>query len=107
VSQVVGLGCIIAWTLLFMLPLFVVLDRYGLMRVGADEERRGLDFYQHGGVTQLEANRQQGQQNERAYKKVILITCQTFSLTLNITLFVYMCRLKWLFLNIKMKASSI
>ena len=56
-AQIVGLLAIIAWTIAFMGPMYVGLHCCGQLRVRAKDEKRGLDFHQHGGVTQLEENR--------------------------------------------------
>jgi ammonium transporter, Amt family len=46
--QLKGTLCIVAWSFLTMLILFSILKALGILRVGQEEEQRGLDISEHG-----------------------------------------------------------
>jgi hypothetical protein len=47
--QLLGVVTIFSWSGFFSLIVFVILDRFRLLRVPADTERAGLDNTKHGG----------------------------------------------------------
>mmetsp|Transcript_37300 Transcript_37300/g.80304 ORF Transcript_37300/g.80304 Transcript_37300/m.80304 type:complete len:453 (-) Transcript_37300:47-1405(-) len=48
-TQIVGLAFIILWTSLHMIPFVLLLKKFKLLRVTAEEEETGLDISEHGG----------------------------------------------------------
>ena len=48
-AAVVEIVCVIVWVTVFMTPLFLALQKMGVLRVAADIEAQGLDVSHHGG----------------------------------------------------------
>ena len=70
VTQILGLLCIILWTLVIMAPFFLFLDYWGLLRCQVMEEIIGLDAHEHGGLEKVEERPENIDNNHfEAFKK--------------------------------------